>query len=90
MGEDRNNIVLTDTYLTTRRKYELLRIDEVSAATGKTIVAVEEAMGMVAESWEPDGEMEIEVTVKQRMKRKPRKGTCDQWCDPQTGVHSHG
>jgi hypothetical protein len=73
MADDRNVIQLGHVYLTTRRKYELMRINEVDHAIKATIKEVDEAIALVGnpgDAWIEDGEMEIEIRVKQRMKRK--------------------
>ncbi len=66
---------LGHSYKTTRRKFELMRVDEIHRATHFVLREIDEAMALVGnpgESWEPDGECEIEITVRQRMKRKDK------------------
>lgn len=92
MAEDKKEIELGHVYCTTRRRYELLRIDEVQFQIRRLFGEVDEAMVLVndpTDAWEPDGEMEITITVKQKMKRK-EPANPHPWrscaCDPATGT----
>lgn len=71
MTEPRMPLEFESSKITTRRSYELLRINEVDEMLKRQFHEIDECVDMVEDQGlVPDGECHIQITVTQRMKVK--------------------
>lgn len=82
------NIVLAVRKMTTRRKREVARVDEVRMLVDKALRELDAEVAEFGSKWRETGECEIRIEVIQTLAtlNEPK---CDAYCDPQTGRHSH-